>query len=87
MLNRDYTSYEEINRDLEILRLERDLSYHRIIQTFEKTKAGVKQSFAPMNLIRNSFQSFSSINKTSGIKTILITAILRFVIKKFLDRK
>jgi len=42
-----YSSYEEINRDLEILKVEKDLAYARFKRDLEETK----ESLEPMNLI------------------------------------
>jgi hypothetical protein len=42
-----YSSYEEINRDLEILKVEKDLAYARFKRNLEETK----ESLEPMNLI------------------------------------
>lgn len=42
-----YHSYDEINRDLEILKVEKDLAYARFMKDLEETK----DSLAPMNLI------------------------------------
>lgn len=42
-----YRSYDEINRDLEILKVEKDLAYARFMKDLEETK----DSLAPMNLI------------------------------------
>jgi hypothetical protein len=42
-----YHSYDEINRDLEILKVEKDLAYARLMKDLEETK----DSLAPMNLI------------------------------------
>lgn len=42
-----YSSYDEINRDLEILKVEKDLAYARFKRDLEETK----ESLEPMNLI------------------------------------
>jgi len=42
-----YSSYEEINSDLEILKVEKDLAYARFKRDLEETK----ESLEPMNLI------------------------------------
>ncbi|WP_294823556.1 DUF6327 family protein [uncultured Flavobacterium sp.] len=42
-----YRSYNEINRDLEILKVEKDLAYARFMKDLGETK----DSLAPMNLI------------------------------------
>jgi hypothetical protein len=42
-----YTSYEEIDKDLEILALERQISYHKLVQNFDS----VKDSISPGHLL------------------------------------
>ncbi|MHA3788514.1 DUF6327 family protein [Flavobacterium hauense] len=42
-----YTTYDEINRDLEILKVEKDLAYAKVKRSFEDTK----ESLEPMNMI------------------------------------
>ncbi len=47
MKNKKYTSYEEIERDLEILALEKEINFKKLTQSFDKTK----DSLSPGNLI------------------------------------
>ncbi len=47
MNTRVYSTYAEINRDLEILKVEKDLAYERFMKDLEETK----ESLEPMNLI------------------------------------
>jgi Family of unknown function (DUF6327) len=42
-----YRTYDEINIDLEILKVEKDLAYARFMKDLEETK----ESLEPMNLI------------------------------------
>ena len=42
-----YRTYDEINMDLEILKVEKDLAYARFMKDLEETK----ESLEPMNLI------------------------------------
>lgn len=42
-----YHSYEEINRDLEILKVEKDLAYAKFKRSLDDTK----ESLQPMNMI------------------------------------
>ncbi|AWH84418.1 hypothetical protein HYN59_04485 [Flavobacterium album] len=42
-----YRSYDEINRDLEIMKVEKDLAYARFKKDLEETK----ESLQPMNLM------------------------------------
>jgi hypothetical protein len=47
MANKKYTSYEDIDRDLEILALEKEIQFKKLTQSFDKTKA----SLSPEKLI------------------------------------
>ncbi len=42
-----YSSYAEINRDLEILKVEKDLAYAKFKRSLDETK----ESLEPMNMI------------------------------------
>lgn len=42
-----YHSYDEVNRDLEILKVEKDLAYAK----FKKSLDDTKESLEPMNMI------------------------------------
>lgn len=42
-----YQNYDEINRDLEILKVEKDLAYAK----FKKSLGETKESLEPMNMI------------------------------------
>ena len=42
-----YRSYDEINRDLEILKVEKDLAYQKFLKEVDETKESLK----PMNMI------------------------------------
>ena len=41
METKKYTSYAEIERDLEILKLEKEINYNKIKLNFERTKESV----------------------------------------------
>ena len=47
MTTKVYRSYDEINRDLEILKVEKDLAYQKFLIEVEETK----DSLNPMNMI------------------------------------
>ena len=42
-----YSSFDEINRDLEIMKVEKDLAYAKFKKSFDSTK----ESLEPMNMI------------------------------------
>ena len=47
MESKTYRTYDEINKDLEILKMEKDLAYHKLVRSFDDTK----DNLAPMNMI------------------------------------
>ncbi|WP_417352916.1 DUF6327 family protein [Flavobacterium alkalisoli] len=42
MKSKIYTSYEEINKDLRILKVEKDLAYHKLLKEVEETKESLQ---------------------------------------------
>lgn len=74
-----YSSYEEIKRDLEIYKIEKELNFHRIFRSFDQ----IKEEFTPYKLITNTFGSVtSSVKSSGGIQALIISNILRFIFKK-----
>jgi hypothetical protein len=47
METKKYTSYAEIDRDLEILKLEKEINYQKLVLSFQKTK----ESITPQNIV------------------------------------
>lgn len=63
MEKKRYTSYEQIECELEILKVEKELNFQKIVLNVKKTK----ESFMPKNLIKGFLGSYSSIlQNTSG---------------------
>jgi len=54
MVPKKYSSYAEIKRDLEILKVQKDINYQKLVLSFQKTK----QSITPQNIIGGFFSSF-----------------------------
>lgn len=74
-----YKSYEEVDKELEILRLEREISIRKIGNNAED----ITQLFSPSNLLQQGLTSFgSSVKNSKGIKTLVLSTVF-----KFLDRK
>lgn len=48
MTRKKYSSYAEIDQDLEILRIEKEIEYHRLVIGLQQTR----ESFTPQNMIR-----------------------------------
>lgn len=75
-----YSSYEDIRRDLQILKVERELNFHKIFRSVDQ----IKEEFHPYRLAINTFGSLSSTIKNSGgIQAFIITSVLKFIFKRF----
>lgn len=79
-MRKSYSSFEQINHDLQILRIEREIHYQKINLAVEQ----LREETAPQNLIRNTLGSAGSLLKnSSGVQTLLFTSILKYFIRKF----
>ncbi|EHQ42524.1 MULTISPECIES: DUF6327 family protein [Myroides] len=79
-MRKSYSSFEQINQDLQILRIEREIHYQKINLAFDE----LKEDVAPQNLIKNTLGSAGSLLRNSGgIQTLLVTSILKYFIRKF----
>lgn len=81
MENKKYASYAEIDRDLEILKLEKEIRYQKVVLSFQKAK----ESFEPKNII-NSYLGFLKETLSSNYIQILQTAI-PYLIGWFINKK
>jgi hypothetical protein len=81
MENKKYSSYAEIEQELQILKIEREIQYQKIVLSIDKTKESILP-FRKVNKILESISNFSS--GTYG--TILKTAI-PILINWYLNRK
>lgn len=80
-----YSSFEEIDRDLEILKLERRLHYYKIKQRIENTKEDLTLPNMVSKLMGVSYE-----HKYSLLSIALkgsAPLILRYILKKILKRK
>ena len=79
-MRKSYTSFEQINHDLQILRIEREIHYQKINMALEQ----LKEETAPQNIIKNTLGSAGSLLRNSGgVQTLLVTSILKYFIRKF----
>ncbi|CAM2873972.1 DUF6327 family protein [Flavobacterium frigoris] len=76
-----YSSYAQIDRELEILKIEKEISYQKIVLGYYKTK----ESITPHHLLNNFLGSFKSAF-TGSYGTILNVAV-PFIIKWIIDKK
>jgi hypothetical protein len=84
-----YSSYSEIERDLEILKLEKEINYQKLLLSVQKTK----DTLTPKNIVTDLLSSANSIGSNPygialkvGVPFIMNTAI-PFVKKWFANKK
>jgi hypothetical protein len=81
METKKYSTYAEIDRDLEILKIEKEIEYHKLVLSFQKTK----ESFTPQGIVNNFLSSYKSILSNSYLD--IIKMALPYLIQWILKRK
>ena len=75
METRKYSSYAQINRELEILKIEKEISYQKLVYGIKKTK----ESFTPQNIVSGVIGS--SLHAFSGNYGALVNLAIPYVTK------
>lgn len=83
MATKKYTSYAEIEQELEILKLEKEINYNKIKLNFEKTKENIMPSKA-VSLVGNLYKTFFS-GATGAVLQMIIPFVVNWLIKKKKD--
>ncbi|MEG0848249.1 DUF6327 family protein [Flavobacterium plurextorum] len=81
METKKYSSYAEIDRDLEILKLEKDINYQKLVLNVQKTK----ESITPQNIVNGFISSYTDYFSNSYTK--ILQSVLPYVIGWFINRK
>lgn len=81
MSEKIYTSFESIDFELEILKLEREISYQKMILSFEKTKDSISISNISVEII--SYFKEKIISSTGSI----LMNIIPFIFRSFKNKK
>ncbi len=76
-----YSSYAEIELELEILRLEKELNLQKIVLDYEKTK----ESLLPKNIIKGIFGDYKSI--LSDYSGMILNIAIPLIMNWFTKRK
>lgn len=76
-----YSSYAEIDKDLEILRLEREIHYRKTLLSIDKTKECIVPT-RTISRISNLYNRFFS-----GTYGMLLKIAIPYVINWFINRK
>jgi len=78
-----YKTYEEVDKELEILRLEREISIRKIGNNAEE----ITQLFSPRQLLQQGLASFgSSVKNSQGVKTLVLSTVFKFLFNKFIKK-
>lgn len=74
-----YSSYKEINRDLEILKVEKDLAYQKFLKELDETK----DSLNPKNMIGETPKKILNVLGHLGgpLKSIALTYLFKKIFK------
>lgn len=81
MKKKKYSSYAEIDRDLEILKLEKDINYQKLVLSFQKTK----ESITPQNIVSGFVSSYTDYFKNSYPQ--ILQSIIPIVVNWFTNKK
>ena len=76
-----YSSYAEIERDLEVLKLEKEISYQKLVLSIQITK----DSITPQNIVNGFLEPYREVIP-NPFRSILQTAI-PYLISYFLARR
>ncbi len=76
MANKRYSSYAQIDRELEILKVEKELYYQKLLQTFDNTKDSLdpKKMFGGIPSV--------AIDMVSGLAGPFKGMLINFILKK-----
>ncbi|PXY39264.1 hypothetical protein DMB65_18620 [Flavobacterium cheongpyeongense] len=81
MIPKKYSSYAQIERDLEILKLQKDINYQKLVLSLQKTK----ESITPQNVLSGIFFSFK--DYFSHSYGSILQSVLPFIINWFINKK
>jgi len=81
MEKKKYSSYAEIDKDLEILKLEKEINYQKLVLSFQKTK----ESITPQNIVNGFVSSYTDYFRNSFPQ--ILQSIIPFIINWFMNKK
>ncbi|SCY85881.1 DUF6327 family protein [Flavobacterium caeni] len=64
MEKKRYSSYAEIDRDLEILKIEKDIEYQKLLVSLQQTR----ESFTPQNMVKSFLGSLPSFDWKEALR-------------------
>jgi hypothetical protein len=81
METKKYASYAEMDRELEILKLQKEIQFQKLTLNIQKTK----ESFEPQNIIKSFLGSYKATLSNSYVD--ILQTIIPFFIKWIINRK
>lgn len=81
MDTKKYSSYAEIERDLEILKLQKEINYQKLVLSFQKTK----ESITPQNIVNGFFSSYKEYFSNSYVN--ILQSVLPYIIGWLINKK
>jgi hypothetical protein len=81
MENKKYSSYAEIEQDLEILKLEKEIYYKKMLLSIDKTKESILPSKS-VSFVANLYQKVFT-----GTYGTLLKIAIPYIINWFINRK
>jgi hypothetical protein len=80
MGTKKYSSYAQIDRELEILKIEKEISYQKVVLGFHRTK----ESLTPNHLLNNFLGSFKTVFSGSfgNILNVVVPFVINWIINK-----
>lgn len=81
MENKKYSSYAQIERELEILKVQKEINYQKLLLSVQKTK----ESFTPEKMVSNFIGSYTQYFTNNYTK--LLQMAIPYVIGWFINKK
>lgn len=83
-MKKRFTNFEEVDKQLEILKLEREIQFRKMGLKVETLASAV----SPSAIMKNGVSAVASAFRySSGFKSIVFTALIRFIIKQITSKK
>ena len=76
-----YASYDQIELELQILKLEKEINYQKLVFSIQKTK----ESITPQNLLKGFLDSYK--NSLSSSHGSILSLAIPYIIKWYQNKK
>lgn len=83
-MKKSFNSYEEINKQLEILKIEREISYLKLIES----TSNISNTFSAPNILKLGIGKLgNTLGNSKQFKFLIYSSVFKFIIKKLIKRK